>query len=129
MYIGSSVSRSPTIAAVAGAEISKGAGKAVKFDGSGNVVLCSAGTDAVIGVLILQTADTVAVGDSVTVQVDNIGKALAGGAITPGDFLAPTASGALIKASAGNNIIGQALSAGTENGFVEFIVCRGQVNA
>ena len=129
-YIGNSVSKSPTIAGVAGAEIKNGAGKAVKFDSSGNIVLCGTAGEAALGVLILQTADTVAVGDSVTVQITNIGVGLAGGTIAAGDLLAVNASGALVKAAATNYVVGQALGAGKENGFVNFVLCRGgQLNS
>lgn len=130
MYIGSSINKSPVIAAVAGAKITGGAGKAVKFDSSGNVVLCSAAGEAAIGILILQTADEVAVGDSVTVQISAIGKAVAGGSIAAGDLLAVTTDGTLTKAAATNYVVGQALSAGSANGFVDVILCRGgQLNA
>ena len=60
MYIGTSASTSPAFAAVAGAKIEGGAGKAVKFDSDGNIVLCSTAGEAALGVLILQTAGTVA---------------------------------------------------------------------
>ena len=125
MYIGTSTSTSPTFAAVAGAKIEGGAGKAVKFDVSGNVVLCSAAGEAALGVLILQTADVVNEGDSVTVQILGRGQAVAGGAIAAGDMLAVAADGTLTKAAAGNSVVGQALTACTANGFVEFVLCRG----
>lgn len=125
MYIGTSVSTSPTFAAVAGAKIEGGAGKAVKFDSDGNVVLCSTAGEAALGVLILQTADTVNQGDSVTVQILGRGQAVAGGAIAAGDLLAVNASGQVVKAAAGNSVVGQALTAGSAGGFVECILCRG----
>lgn len=130
MYIGSSINKSPTFAGVAGAEITNGAGKAVKFDASGNIILCSTAGEAAIGILILQTADTVAVGDSVTVQISARGQAVAGGTIAAGDLLAVNASGQVVKADATNHVVGQALGAGTANGFVDVILCRGgQLNA
>lgn len=125
MYIGSSINKSPTFAAVAGAEITKGAGKAVKFDSSGNVILCSSAGEAAIGILIMQTADNVAEGDSVTVQITGRGQAVAGDTIAAGDMLAVDTNGALVKAATTNYVVGQALAAGTANGFVEVIICRG----
>lgn len=125
MYIGASASTSPTFAAVAGAKIEGGAGKAVKFDASGNIVLCSAAGEAALGFLILQTADVVNIGDSVTVQIQGIGQAVAGGTIAAGDLLAVDASGQVTKGAAGNSVVGQALAAATAGGFVEFILCRG----
>ena len=130
MYIGTSASTSPTFAAVAGAKIEGGAGKAVKFDSSGNIILCSTAGEAALGILLLQSADTINQGDSVTVQIHGRGKAIAGGTIAAGDMLAVTASGTLTKAAAGNSVVGQALSAATADGFVDFIICRGgQLNA
>ena len=130
MYIGSSISNSPTFAAAAGAKIEGGAGKAVKFDSSGNIILCSTAGEAAVGFLILQTADTVEQGDSVTVQISARGQALAGGTIAAGDLLAVNASGQVVKAAATNYVVGQAMGAGSANGFVEIIICRGgQLNA
>ena len=130
MYIGSSINKSPTFSAVAGAEIINGAGKAVKFDGSGNIILCSSAGEAAIGILIMQTAEKVASGESVTVQISDRGQAVAGDTITAGDLLAVNSSGALVKAAETNYVVGQALTAGTNNGFVEVILCRGgQLNA
>lgn len=130
MYIGSSINKSPTISAVAGAKITGGAGKAVKFDSNGKIVLCSVAGEAALGILILQTADEVAAGDSVTVQIAAIGQAMAGGSIAAGDLLAVTTDGTLTKAAATNYVVGQALSAGSANGLVECIICRGgQLNS
>lgn len=130
MYIGTSASTSPTFAAMAGAKIEGGAGKAVKFDSSGNIILCSTAGEAALGILLLQSADTINQGDSVTVQIHGRGKAIAGGTIAAGDMLTVTASGTLTKAAAGNSVVGQALSAATADGFVDFIICRGgQLNA
>ena len=125
MYIGTSACTSPTFAAVAGAKIEGGAGKAVKFDASGRIVLCSAAGEAALGILILQTADLVHERDSVTVQIQGIGQAAAGGPIAAGDLLAVNASGQVTKAAAGNSVVGQALAAGAAGGLVECILCRG----
>ena len=128
MFIGTSISTSPVIAASAGAAIDNGAGKAVKFDASGNIVLCSAAGEAALGVLILQHADKIAAGDTVTVQIERQGQAVAGDTIAAGDLLAVNASGAVVKAATGNHLIGQALSAGTAGGFVNIQIFKGQLN-
>lgn len=130
MYIGSSTSTSPTFAALAGAKIKGGAGKAVKFDSSGNIILCSTAGEAALGFLILQTADVVNLGDSVTVQILGRGQVVAGGTIAAGDMLTVNASGQVTKAAAGNSVVGQALEAGVSGGFVHAIICHGgQLNA
>ena len=119
MFIGSSIDKSPTIALAAGAKIEGGAGKAVKFDGNGDVILCSTAGEAAIGFLILQTADVVEQGDSVTVQTCARGQLAAGGTFAAGDFLAVDANAKLVKAAVTNYVVGQALSAGTAGGFAQ----------
>lgn len=125
MFIGTSISTSPVIAAAAGAAIDNGAGKAVKFDASGNIVLCSVAGEAALGVLILQHADKIATGDTVTVQIERQGQAVAGGTIAAGDLLTVAATGAVVKAATGNYVLGQALSAGVAGGFVNIQIFKG----
>ena len=125
MFIGSSTSTSPVFAALAGAAIEKGAGKAVKFDASGNIVLCSAAGEAPVGILILQTADKVAMGDSATVQIRGLGQAIAGGTIAAGDLLSVDASGRVAKATSGHYVIGQAMSAGAAGGIISIDIFKG----
>lgn len=125
MYIGSSISTSPTFAAEAGAKIDAGAGKAVKFDSNGKIILCSTAGEAALGFLILQTADVVEAGDSVTVQIQGSGQVVAGDTIAAGDLLAVNASGQVTKAASGNSVVGQALAAGSAGGLVDIILCRG----
>ena len=107
--IGTSISTSPTITGIAASDITNGAGKAVKYDENGKIVLCSTAGEAMLGVIILQTADTVKAGESVTIQTCCKGKAVAGGDIKAGDLLAVDASGTFTKAAAGNQIVGQAI--------------------
>lgn len=131
MFIGTSISTSPTIAGVAGAAIEKGAGKAVKFDATGGIVLCNAAGEAAIGFLILQTNDAVAKGDSVTVQVCARGQVYAGAAVKAGDLLSVDANAKVVPATAGTTaavgtyVIGQALEAGVADGLVHIDVFKG----
>ena len=130
MFIGTSISTSPAISAAAGAKIEGGAGKAVKFDGSGNIILCATAGEAALGFLILQTADAVEQGDSVTVQISGRAQAMAGGTFQAGDLLAVDTEGTLAKATAGNSVVAQALGAGAKGGYVEVLICKGgQLNA
>lgn len=129
MYIGASINNSPTIAAPAGAVIQNGAGKAVKFDATGNIVLCSTAGEAALGILILQHADEVKAGDIVTVQIKDIGKVVAGGAIAPGALVTTDANGKFVTAATGNYVIGQAMGAGVADGFLDIqIIKGGQLN-
>ena len=116
MYTTTGINTSATIVAPAGAEITGVIGKAIKFDASGNAVLASTAGEAVMGIAVLTHADTVARGEDVTIQVKEIGKAVAGGAIAKGDELAVKADGTLVKASEGQFVIATALQAATGAG-------------
>lgn len=111
MYIGTSINESPVIAAQAGAEIMDGALLAVAMDATGVKTVAEAGGVAV-GLLIPET-DTVAAGDTVTVQVKDMGLWKTGAAVAAGDLLTPDAAGKATKAAAGNFILAQALEAAT----------------
>lgn len=110
-YLATSINESPVVAMKAGAAIADVRGKAVKFDASGNVILCVAG-DAALGIGILTNDQDIAVGGDVTVQVKDMGLVLSGAAtIKAGDELASDANGKLIKATDGQNVIAIALEA------------------
>lgn len=111
MYIGTSINESPVIAAQAGAEIKDGALLAVAMDATGVKTVAKAG-DVAVGLLIPET-DTVAAGDTVTIQVKDMGLWKAGAAVAAGDLLTPDAAGKATKAAAGNFILAQALEAAT----------------
>ena len=111
MYIGTSINESPVIAAQAGQAITNGALLAVAMDADGVKVVSTAGGVAV-GLLIPET-DNVAAGDTVTVQVKDMGLWKVGAAVTAGDLLTPDATGKATKAAAGNFILAQALEAAT----------------
>ena len=68
MYTNTSINDSQTIAAVAGATITSGAGKAVKYDGNGKIILCSVAGERAIGILPMDTPDSVASGDRARVS-------------------------------------------------------------
>ena len=119
-YFGASVNEQPVIAEKAGALIANGAGKGVKYDTNGNVVLAAAG-DAVCGVLIMQTPAEVPAGDDVTIQIKDIGYVLAGGTFKKGDALATNADGAFIKAT--GKACARALEDGAAGKYVHAHVC------
>lgn len=66
-------------------------------------------------------------GKSVTVQLDGIGKVIAGGNIARGDRLAPDTNGhAVADTTAGHATFGIALEAGVSGEVVPFAFARGQ---
>lgn len=114
-YLATSINNSATITEKAGAQADY-RGKAVKYDSSGNVVLCSAAGEAAIGIGILTNDETTASGADVDIQVKEMGVAIAGGTIAKGDALAVNTSAQLVKSTAGNFVIATALEAATAAG-------------
>ena len=124
-YIGASVNTSATIYGVVATEIKNGAGKAVKFNSDGKVVLCSTAGEAAIGVLIAQTPDVVAAGDEVTIQIKDIGPAVAAAAIAVGAEVTVDANGKVKTAASGNAVLGQAMTSASADGdFVQIQITK-----
>lgn len=117
MFLGTAINTSPTIAGRAGAAITNGAFLAVRFDGSGNIVLATAGGNA-LGLLVATTPAAVAIGDNVTVQIKDIGLWTAGAAVAAGAELTPNAAGQAVAVATGNHVLAVALEAATAAGQV-----------
>lgn len=124
-YIGDQVNASATIAERAGGKLESGAGCAVKYDASGNVVLCSTAGEAALGVLVAQTPDEVAQGGVVTVQIKDVGLWRSGGAFAKGALLATDAQGRAVTAASGGFMLGMALeSSGAAGQLVRVQLCK-----
>lgn len=109
---------SPTVELVAADEIEDVRGLAIKYDGEGKAVVASTKGEAVYGIAIISNGRPkeecygyVKAGDGISVQRRGTGSALAGGEFAIGDELTADESGKLIKAEAGNFIIGTAVEA------------------
>lgn len=122
-YMTDSVNKNPIITKAAGTELPSVRGRAVKFDGTGKVVLAAAGEPA-IGVGILVNSEPIAANDDVFVQVSAIGLVTAGAAIQAGDRLAPDANGALIPATSGATVALALQSAATAGELISAIIER-----
>ena len=109
-YIGDSVNSSAVIAEPAGAAITGGQGRAVKYDAEGRVVLCSQAGEAALGVLTMQSGEC-RQGDDACVQIKDVGLCLSGAAIAKGAQLSVDEEGRLVTATAGAFILGVALAA------------------
>lgn len=107
-FIGSTINESATVTFKAKAELKGNQGLALALN-EGKLELPAAGAN-VLG-LSLFTNDDAKAGDSLTVQVKDIGKWIAGGAVAAGDELAVDAAGKAVKAAEGQFIVGIALSA------------------
>lgn len=113
-YLGTSINESPTIVIPAGEKLEKARGIALAIS-NGAVVKPKAGAN-VIGISLIETDETVEVGGDVDIQIKDIGKWVAGGAISVGDELATDAEGKAVKAAEGNFIVAVALSSAEEAG-------------
>lgn len=111
---GTSVNESPIVVYPAGEDLADARGIAVVLK-NGAVVKAVKGAN-VLGIAIIETDDAVAKGDDVDVQVKDIGKWVAGAAIKAGDELACDADGKAAPATAGDFIVGTALSDATKAG-------------
>ena len=118
------INETATIIEKAGADIDDVRCRMVKYDASGNVVLCGAG-EAPLGVAIITNASEHKAGDDVDIQIRYNGMIMAGAAFAKGDPLASDANGKAVKATTGN-IIGIALEAAAGDGaVVHFIMDKG----
>lgn len=115
MYHGTGINDSATIVAKAAANIEGGAFLAATLTKDG-VAVAKAG-EAAIGIMIPET-DSPKAGEGVNIQVKDIGLAMVGAAVEPGDLLASDASGKLVKAASGNFILATALDAAAATGQV-----------
>ena len=112
-YFGTSINESPTIIMEAGAKLEDVQGIALAIT-AGKLAKPSAGAN-VIGLSLFTNDENVEAGGSLTVQVKDIGKWVAGEAIAVGDELATDKA---VKATDGAFIVGIALSAAAKAGTV-----------
>lgn len=125
VFQNSQVNDTATITEKAGAAIDDVRGRLVKYNASGDVVLCEAG-DTPLGVAIVTNSATHVQGEFVDVQIRYNGLVMAGAAIAKGDVLASDANGKAVKATAGAATIGIALEAAKgADSIIRFALARG----
>ena len=92
-FNGVQMNNSPTIVEKAGAAITDCRNRIMKYDGNGDVVLATAGTDIPVGIALIESgyndisgteSGKVAKGDDIDIQVKDIGFVMAGATITKG---------------------------------------------
>lgn len=119
-YLNAFINNSATIRDVLAADVTDAPHKAVTYDSDGKLILPAAAGDPAIGFILSDTPATIEgvtkAGTEVDVLIKNIGLALAGGAISKGDFVTTDATGALTKAESGNYILGIAMTQATAAG-------------
>ena len=113
-YVGTTINPSPTVIFPANEAIAGARCVALALS-DGKLALPAAGAMA-LGISIGETDANVTAGTEITVQIKDIGKWIAGEAISAGDELATDAAGKAVKATEGDFIVGTALSAVTAAG-------------
>ncbi len=116
-YLGTSINDSPVIAGVSAAALEDKAFLAVKFDENGKIALCDTEGEVALGLLPAEEGNKAA-GDTVTVQIKDIGLMVASGAIAAGAEVMTDANGKAKAATAGKFILGYAMKAATAAGEV-----------
>lgn len=107
-YFGTSINESPTIVLPAGEKLENARGIALSVQ-DGAVVKPTAGAH-VMGISLIETDEIVEKGGDVDIQIKDVGKWVAGEALTIGTELATNAEGKAVAAKAGDFIVGMALS-------------------
>ena len=134
-YNGVQINPSPTIVEKAGAEITDVRNRIVKYDGNGNVVLATAGTDIPVGIAIIEAgyndisgveSGKVAAGKDVDILIKDMGVVLAGATIKKGQEVAAGANGLAAAAVSGNYVLGIALENAEANEFLPIQIAKYQ---
>jgi len=94
--------------------------KITKLDAGGKVVLASAATDVILGVLEQggKAGETVSVA---LINGNGTFKVKLGGTVAAGSNLTTDANGLAVTAATGNTVFGRALSAGVSGDVIEYI--------
>lgn len=136
-FHGLQINSTPTIVRSAGADIADVRNRIMKYDGNGNLVLATAGTDIPVGVAIIEAgyndisgveSGKVVAGEDVTVQIKDIGYVIAGAEIKAGQEVAAGTDGKAAVAATGNYVIGIALNSVKADGYCEIQFAKYQKN-
>lgn len=136
-YRGTQFNQSATIVELAGAACEDVRNLIMKYDGNGNVVPATAGTDIPVGIALIetgynditgQTSGKVVVGDNVDILIKDRGVVLAGAAIKKGQEVTAGANGLAAVAASGNYVLGIALGNAEEGEYLEVQISKYQKN-
>lgn len=119
----------------AGAEITDVRNRIVKYDGNGNVVLATAGSDIPVGIAIIEagfnditgeSSGKVVAGEDVDILIKDMGVVLAGATIKKGQEVTAGADGLAAVATSGNYVLGIALESAESGNFMEIQIAKYQ---
>ena len=134
-YNGVQINPSPTIVEKAGEEIADVRNRIMKYDGNGNVVLATAGTDIPVGIAIIEAgyndisgveSGKVVAGHDVDILIKDMGVVLTGATIKKGQEVAAGANGLAAAAASGNYVLGIALENAEANEFLPIQIVKYQ---
>lgn len=134
-YRGAQFNQSATIVELAGAAIEDVRNLIMKYDGNGDVVPATAGTDIPVGIALIETglnditgqnSGKVEIGDNVDILIKDRGVCLAGVAIKKGQEVAAGADGLAAVAASGNYVLGIALSNAEVGDYLEVQIAKYQ---
>ena len=136
-YRGAQFNQSISIAELAGAAIEDVRNLIMKYNGNGDVVLATAGTDIPLGVATIesginditgQNSGKVEVGDQVDILIKDRVVVLAGASIKKGQEVAAGAGGKAVVAASGNYVLGFALGNAADGEYLEVQISKYQKN-
>lgn len=128
-YLTNAINNSPTIPVPAAADMNDIGGKAVKFDEEGNCVLCDTVGEMCLGIVTIDNPVEVKKGATVSVQIKDMGRVVAGAAIPVGAELTVDAEGTFIPAEAGQYVRAIAKQAAAAKGEVIPVIVVNYVSA
>ena len=135
-FNGVQINQSVTIVEQAGAEIADARNRILAYDKDGNVVLAADGSAVLVGIALIGAgindisgveSGKVNAGDDVDIQIKDIGYVIAGAAITKGAEVM-AADGLAVPATAGNYVVGIALSAAAKDDYCRVQITKYQKN-
>lgn len=136
-FNGVQINQSVTIVETAGAEIKDCRNRIMVYDDNGDVILATDGKKPIVGIAIIEAGQNdisgensgkVAVGDDIDIQIKDIGYILAGADITKGTEVTAGTDGLAATASAGDYVVGIALTSVQKDEYCRVQVLKYQKN-
>lgn len=130
-FNGTQINQSVTIVEQAGANITDCRNRIMAYDDDGSVVLATSGDTIPVGIALIEAgyndisgveSGKVSAGDDIDIQIKDIGYVITGEAIDKGTEVTASTDGKAAAASAGDYVLGIALSNTAKGGY-----CRVQI--
>lgn len=132
-FNGVQINQSVTIVEKAGADVADIRNCIMKYDENGDVVVATDGTEALLGIALIEAgynditgreSGKVVKGDDVDIQIKDMGVVVAGEAIKKGQEITAGADGLAAVATAGDFVLGVALTGAEAGGFMRVLIAK-----